>query len=166
MLKRLLLGLLLVYSLGMNAQDYVPADYQSVLKFGNTDSTFIFDHTIDTKYGKAYDRLELKYLGTFTTQRGNTHKIMTSYYEWGLGQRGTSRILVYNNLNQYVGNYYMYQPYNLPIKMVNGILYFDYSAGYCDCGKNLHPTISFKKGLPKEFFLPCNGTMRDFYQFD
>jgi hypothetical protein len=161
----LLLSLLLVYSLGMHAQDYLPADYQSVLKFGNIDSTFVFDHTIDTIYGKDYDRLELKYLGKFTTHRGTTYKIMTSLWIWGLGQRGTSRIIVYNNLNQYVGNYYMSQPYNLPIKMVNGILYFDYSADYCDCDKKLHPHISFKKGLPTEFFLPCNGKWGDVYSF-
>src|SRR5215218_6252410 len=74
--------------------------WQTVLEKTKVDSTFIFGRW--TEKGETETRLT--YLGQVNTKHGQTFKIVNSLWLWGLSQRATSRILVFNSKNQYVGN--------------------------------------------------------------
>jgi hypothetical protein len=83
---------------------------------------------------------------------------------WGLSSKATSRILVFNDKNQFVGNYYVTLITDLPTSMKNGKLIFKNSYG--DCDKDLKTIIDLRKGLPKHFFRKCKGKYGDIYSFD
>src|SRR5215213_4681854 len=53
--------------------------------------------------GKNHDSLVLVYLGDIETKRGKKLKILTSRWYWALSPRATSRIIVFNQENQYLG---------------------------------------------------------------
>ncbi len=133
---------------------------QTVLKANVIDSLFVFDNS--TKQGKAtnYNIVNLKYLGSVTTIKGNTFKLISSIWIWGLSQRGTTRILVYNDKNQYVGNYNMDLVSNAPTKLDKGILVFENDKRRS--GSNSKTVrVNLKHGLPNSFYL--NG---DFHSFE
>jgi len=75
---------------------------QQVLQKGIIDSVFVFGKWTE----ESQTETQLKYLGDLTTKAGQTFKIMNSIWLWGLSKRATSRILIFNFKNQYVGNYY------------------------------------------------------------
>ena len=83
---------------------------------------------------------------------------------WGLSHRATSRILVFNGNNQYLGNYYVTVTSDLPTKMENGTLIFKNTDE--DCDKKLTTIVNLKNGLPKQFFRKCKGKYGDIYSFD
>ena len=133
---------------------------KKVLQKAIIDREFIFGKWTEKGGTETY----LKYLGKFTTKRGQTFKILNSIWFWGLSQRATTRILIFNEKDEYVGNYYLTVTSNLPTKLENGKLMFkNYDA---DCDKNLTTIIDLKKGLPKQFFRKCNGQYGDIYSFD
>ena len=63
-----------------------------VLQKGIVDSTSIFGKW--TESGNT--ETQLTYLGRVTTKHGHTFKIVNSVWIWGLSQRATSRILIFN----------------------------------------------------------------------
>ena len=132
---------------------------KKVLRKAIIDKEFIFGKWTE----KGGTETHLKYLGVFTTKGGQTFKIMNSIWLWGLSSRATSRILVFNKSNEYVGNYYLTMTYDLPAKMENGKLIFKSLEG--DCDRNLTTVIDLKKGLPKQFFKKCTEKGGDFYSF-
>lgn len=133
---------------------------QDVLKKGIADTTFIFGKW--TKQGNT--ETHLRYLGQVETKDGRIFKIMTSIWIWGLAQRATSRILVFNGKNKYVGNYYMAIVSDLPTKLSNGKLIFKNEGE--DCDKNIETVIDLRNGLPKQFFRKCQGESGDIYTFE
>ena len=133
---------------------------QRVLEKEIIDSVFTFGKW--TKNGGT--QTDLQYLGHFKTVSGKNYKIVNSIWIWGLSQRATSRILVFDDKNQYVGNYYVTTIADLPTNMENGKLIFKNVVG--DCDKNVVTVIDLKKGLPKQFFRKCKGNAGDFYNFD
>lgn len=137
---------------------------QTVLNADVKDSLFVFDSS--TKQGKAinYNTVELIYFGIVTTNGGATYKILTRIYTFGIGPHHNNRVIIYNDKNQYVGQYHMYAGYDLPTKMINGVLYFN-NNGDGSCDKGTRFKLDLKRGLPKEFFLPCRGNSGDFYSF-
>ncbi|WP_107828785.1 hypothetical protein ABZR88_09730 [Mucilaginibacter yixingensis] len=52
---------------------------------------------------KDQSKTYLTYLGELITKKGVRYKIMNSVWIWGNAHRATSRILVYNEHNQYWG---------------------------------------------------------------
>ena len=54
--------------------------------------------------------------------------------------------------------------YDLPTKIENNALVFD-NKDREDCNPQIITRISFTKGLPKQFFLPCKDKMGDIYRF-
>lgn len=106
----------------------------------------------------------LKYLGKVKTSKGKTYKIMNSIWISGMSSRATNRILIFNENNQYLGNYYVTTDLDLPTELKNGILIFENSDP--DCDKNIASKISFKHKLPKEFFRECKNKYGDIYSFD
>ncbi|GGD44460.1 hypothetical protein GCM10011514_05560 [Emticicia aquatilis] len=133
---------------------------QKVLKKGIVDSLFIFGKWTETGQTETH----LKYLGQVTTKRGRTFKIVNSIWFWGLSHRATSRILVFNVRNQYVGNYYLTMTYDLPTKLKNGKLIFNNTDTNCD--KKKSTIINLKNGIPKQFFRKCKDKYGDICTFN
>ncbi|MBC7933796.1 MAG: hypothetical protein H7Y86_00360 [Rhizobacter sp.] len=62
----------------------------------------------------------LTYLGHVKISKGKIYKIVNSSHYWGLSHRASSRILIFNVANQYVGEYYVTIVNDLPGNMENG----------------------------------------------
>lgn len=105
----------------------------------------------------------LKYLGKVKSTHHRTFKIITSTWLWGLSKRATNRILIFNEKNQYIGNYYVSMTLDLPTEMNKGILIFRNTDLNCD--SKIASSVSLKKGLPQEFFRECKNYSGDFYTF-
>lgn len=118
-------------------------------------------------YGKWNEKggteTHLTYLGNVKTKKGKSYKIMTSVWLWGLSRRATNRILIFNKINQYVGEYSVTMISDLPKKFENGILIFENENN--DCDKKSSSKINFKNGIPKEFFRECKNGSGDIYEF-
>jgi hypothetical protein len=143
-----------------NAQVSAQKIRQKVLEKAIIDSTFIFGKWTKEGGTETY----LTYLGQVTTKHRQTFKILNSSWVWGLAYHATSNILVFNDRNQYVGNYYVTTVTDLPTKMENGKLIFETTDK--DCDKNLTTVLDLKNGLPKKFFRKCKGKYGDMYSFD
>jgi hypothetical protein len=135
-------------------------DRQVVLQHNKIGKTYVFDRS---KKGD-YNRTELTYLGTLKTKDRRVFKILISRWYWGLVPRATSRIVVFNEKNQYLGNYYVGMTYDLPNRIQNNTLVFE-NKDRRDCDSSIVTRISFTYGLPKEFFLECKNKMGDIYSF-
>ncbi|MFN8254956.1 MAG: hypothetical protein U0W24_04655 [Bacteroidales bacterium] len=148
-----------LFSIIANGQQTNDGDIRKqVLEKGTVDSLFIFDKW--TKSGQT--ETHLKYLGQINTEDGRIIKIMNSCLIWGHSERGTSRILIFNEKNQYLGNYLMNADYELPEKLIEGKLIF--SNEKCeDSELKIKGKISFLKGIPEQFFIECFGS---FYKFE
>ena len=159
-LPSIFLTLTLTFAIYTNAQLSDQAIRQKVLEKAIVDSSFIFGKWTE----KGGTETHLKYLGQVTTKHGQTFRILTSSWFWGLSHRATSRILVFDDKNKYVGNYHVTMTTDLPTKMDNGKLIFKNIADNCD--ENLMTIIEMKNGLPKQFFRKCKGKYGDIYSFD
>jgi hypothetical protein len=72
---------------------------------------------------KKGEELHLKYLGKTSTSSDRIIKIMTSEWIWGEHGRRTCRLVIFNNENQYIGNYYIDYG-DLTVELKNGYLIF------------------------------------------
>jgi hypothetical protein len=133
--------------------------WRKVLKTQIVGKEFVFGKW--TKGGNT--ETHLKYLGGVKTKSGYTYKIVTSAWIWGHAHRATSRVLVFDGNNKYIGDYHLNMIYDLPNKLENGNLIFNNSGP--DCDAKISTVIDFKNGLPKEFFRKCKGDDGDIYTF-
>jgi len=130
----------LSYSLGQVTEENMR---ETVLKKGIRDSLFIFDFSRPNNHNET----QLKYLGTLKSKDGRAFKIMTYCWIWGLSQRATNRILIYNQNDKYLGNYKLDMRYELPVKIEKNQLLFKVD-------ENAQPQrISFSNGLPKQIMI-------------
>ncbi|HEU5168529.1 MAG TPA: hypothetical protein VFU29_23450 [Chitinophagaceae bacterium] len=150
------LTLVTIYSSGQENDEKI---LKQVLEKGLVDSEFVFGKW--TEHGGT--ETHLKYLGHITNKKGKVFKIVTSSWIWGLSHRATSRILIFNNRDQYIGEYYVITVYDLPTKLQNGNLIFKNTDD--DCDKKLFTVVSLNRGLPKKFFRKCKGKFGDVYSF-
>jgi len=134
---------------------------QQVLVKSIVDSLFVFGKWAD---GGREEEMHLKYLGQVPTSDGRVFKVMNSILFWGLSHRATSRVLIFNDKNQYLGNYYLYMTNDLPDKLEDGKLIFTNKTKE-ECDKSIVTIIDLTKGLPKEIFLRCEGNNGDFHAF-
>ena len=155
-----ILTLFLLQSLFSNGQVNHKKSFQVALENDEVGKEISFSQT----KGKDYDSLVLVYLGDIKTQSDKILKILTSRWYWGLSPRATSRIIVFNQKNQYLGDYYLSMTYDVPDKIEGTSLVFFNEKG-SDCTPNLVTKISFRNGIPKSFFLKCNGQLGDIYSF-
>lgn len=118
----------------------------AVLKKNIISKEFIFGECDQ----KGSYETNLTYLGNVKTKKGKTYKIMNSIWTWGMSCRATSRILIFNYQNQYIGNYYMFDSCDLPTKVENGNLIFKNVHNGCD--RKVETTVTFKNGIPKSIF--------------
>lgn len=135
-------------------------DRQVVLRHNNVGKTYVFDRSKKDDY----NRTEITYLGKLKTKDGRVFKILISRWYWGLSPRATSRVVVFNNENEYLGNYYVTTTYDLPSKIEKNALVFDNKTKE-DCNPSIMTRISFTKGLPKQFFVECKDKFGDIYSF-
>ncbi|WP_321426363.1 hypothetical protein [uncultured Bacteroides sp.] len=161
-MKIKLIILILITSFAIKAMGQVNDNSirQQVLKENIVDSLFVFGRwTIN-----GGTETHLKYLGQVMTSDGRIFKIMDSCWFWGLSHRATSRILIFNGNNQYVGNYCLGMINDLPDKLENGILIFTNTDNE-DCDKSIITKVDLTKGLPEHIFLRCEGENGDLYSF-
>ncbi|RYU92089.1 hypothetical protein EWM62_01210 [Mucilaginibacter terrigena] len=130
----------------------------SVLKKGIVGHTFVFGKW--TTDGNT--ETHLKYLGSVTTTKGKTYKLLTSIWYWGLSHRATSRILIYSASNRYIGEYNVGSVYDLPDKLTNGNLLF-HNDDNPNCDKYTSTAITLTGGLPKHIFIKCKRDEGDLY---
>lgn len=130
-----------------------------VLEKSITDSTFIFGKWTENGGTETH----LKFLGQLTTKNGHTFKVVNSILFWGLSQRATPRILIFNDQNQYIGNYCMTTIYDLPIMLKDGKMIFENTDD--NCNRNLITTVSLNNGIPKQFFRKCKDKSGDIFSF-
>ena len=123
--------------------------------------TFAFDRSEK----ESYNRTEITYLGKLRAKGGRVFKILISRWYWGRVPRATSRILVFNNKNQYLGTYYVGMTYDLPNYIEKNALVFKNEMRK-GCDKKIITRISFTNGLPKQFFIECENKLGDFYFFE
>lgn len=105
----------------------------------------------------------LIYLGEINSS-SKTYKIMTSCWLWGSSGRATSRILVFNQENELLGNYYV-SMVDLPEKIENNQLVSSHTQSE-ECNKTKITRLSFENGIPSEFFLECNENSGEIYAFE
>ena len=163
MTKRRILTIILAFTLAVftaSGQVNEVNNRQKVLEKGIVDSLFIFGKWKDPRKTETH----LKYLGQVTTKSGRTFKIVNSIWFWGLSHRATSRILVFNDKNQYVGNYKLGMTFDLPDKLENGELIFT-NFDNKECDSESTTKVDFVKGLPKVIFIKCKGKYGDSYKF-
>jgi hypothetical protein len=73
--------------------------------------------------------------------------------------------LIFDDNNQYLGNYRFGGPYELPDKLENGCLIFkNFDNVHCD--KKIITKVDFTLGLPDEIFIKCKGKYGDIFKFD
>ncbi|MEY4039037.1 MAG: hypothetical protein RIR67_1349 [Bacteroidota bacterium] len=152
----ILLGFL--YCLPLIGQENNSLIRLKVLKANTIDSLYIFGKLTDN----GGEETHLKYLGQFKATNGQTYKVMTSIYFWGLSKHATSNILIYNKTNEYIGNYNVWVFDDLPVRLENGILIFKNKE---ECDKIIANNIDLKNGIPKQIFLKCQGENGDLYNF-
>ena len=127
-----------------------------VLCRAKTGKEYVFKHSNETT---TY----LKYLGAIKTKKGISFKVLNSVWIWGLSHRATNRLLIYNNCNQYIGQYAVTIISDLPDFIKNDQLIFINSEDNCD--PKLITRVDLSRGLPKHFFLKCKGNTGDIYTF-
>ena len=101
----------------------------NVLKKNITGKEFTFGKWTQEKGTET----TLTYLGSVKTKKGKTYKLMNSVFTWGNSGRVTCRILVFNQNNKSLGNYYIGDECNLPSVLKNGYLIFK-KYKKCDVG--------------------------------
>lgn len=136
-------------------------DREFVLRQNEVGKMYVFDRS----QNDDHNRTEITYFGKLKPKDGRVFKILVSRWYWGLSARATSRIVVFNDKNQYLGNYYVTMTYDLPIKIERNSLVFE-NKNKKDCDQDILTRISFSKGLPKKFFLECKNKMGDIYTFE
>ncbi len=113
---------------------------------------------------KGETETRLKYLGRVDAKNGKVYKIMNSVWIWGLSERATNRILVFNQKNQYLGNYNITMLNDLPTELKNGYLIFKNIDK--DCDKSIETKIDFNYGIPKSIFRKCSAESGGEYNFE
>jgi hypothetical protein len=133
--------------------------YQTVLKNAHIGKEYFFDKSKKDDL----DSLVVIYLGQIVTTRGRVLKFLTSRWYWGFAPRATSRIVVFNEKNQYLGDYYITMTYDVPNRIEDRSLVF-ISDKNSRCPAGQVTRMSFRNGIPKKFFLKCRGEIYSFGQ--
>jgi hypothetical protein len=154
---KIVLIIFFLITLSASAQENVSSSFQKALS-GKIGKEYAFN-----KKGESLDSLVLVYLGEIKTKKGKHLKILSSRWYWG--HRATSRIIVFNGENQYLGDYYLNMTYDVPDKIEGTSIVFINNKG-TDCTPGLITKVNFGNGIPREFFLQCREGAGDMYSFD
>ncbi len=138
-----------------------PRIYRNVIRKNQPGKKFVFDYS----NGEIADNTRLKYLGDVTTKHGITYKVLTSIWVWGYSKRGTTRLLLFDDKNRYVGNFVLGMTHQAPTNVTASRLIFKLPK-VSGCDINLKSEISFADGIPKKFFLECKNGDGDTVYFE
>lgn len=130
-----------------------------VLKFTQVGHEF-------TIKSKNQSTTHLTYLGLLHSKTGVSYKIINSIWVWEQAHRATTRILIFNESNKYIGNYPLTMVDDLPSFIKDNKLVFKNKRNSSDCDFKTITNIDFDNGIPHEFFRKCRGNTGDFYTFD
>jgi hypothetical protein len=158
---KIIIAIILLLPIFSYAQVHHFNAYQTVIKNAHIGKEYFFDKSKKDDL----DSLVVIYLGQIVTTRGKVLRFLTSRWYWGFAPKATSRIVVFNEKNQYLGDYYLTMTYDVPDKIEDKSLVFINDKG-SDCQAGLVTRVSFKNGIPKQFFLRCKGEMGDIYSFE
>ncbi|MEZ2336997.1 hypothetical protein AB6735_15240 [Mucilaginibacter sp. RCC_168] len=152
-------ALLLIISFGTFGQVKEQNLRLQVLKSNSVGREFIF---------KTEDRstTHLTYLGWLSSKKGVHFKIMNSVWLWGQAHRATSRVLIFDKNDKYLGNYPLTIIDDLPTFIKGNKLVFINKRGNNSCDPKLTTYVNFDEGIPNEFFRKCSGKSGDIYTFD
>lgn len=105
---------------------------------------------------KDCNKTRIKYLGVVHTNKGNSYKILTSFFVFSTAStcRGTSRIKIFDMRNRFIGEYNVGMPDALPNLLRGNKLVF--SKTFDDCNPRRRLSINFSNGLPKTLVMPCS----------
>lgn len=106
---------------------------------------------------------KLKYLGSINTKKGETLQFLTSIFLFGVfedSKRASCRILVYNDRNKYLGNYYVGGTWYLPERLEGKKLIF---LPHEEC--NQTTSISFANGIRRKIYILCTKAGGDVFMF-
>ena len=138
-----------------------PDDEQAFTELKKIRIQILRDSIVGKMYFYDFTKVEscnkttLVYLGTIKTNNNKMYKIMTCFYVHGQSCRGTSRILIYDTHNRYIGNYCVDMPYELPDAIFNNALVYSETDKRCTFKK--YAKISFQYGLPETIRIPCDA---------
>lgn len=111
----------------------------------------------------ADGEVDLMYLGIVGIKsRGS--KIIRSAWVYGESHRAINRLLVFDEQDKLLGNYYVTSIEDLPDKIESRELVFLNSMNG-DCDKTVISTISFEDGIPKEILFAAKITPRTSFHF-
>lgn len=158
-MTKLFIALLLLPLLSSAQVNHFKA-YQITLQYAQKGRV----HSFDKSRKDDHDSLVVVYLGRIVTKKGGILKFLTSRWYWGLAPRGTSRIVIFNEKNQYLGDYYVTMTYDVPDKIEGKNLVFISNKNSSNCPPGFVTRISFRNGIPKQFFVKCNGDIYSFKQ--
>jgi hypothetical protein len=159
-LKILLAVILTTNSFKISEQIKQGDIWLQVLKSNRVGREFIFK-TEDNSVTR------LTYIGLIRSKKGVAYKIMNSIWLWGeANHRATTRILVFDSRDKYLGNYYLTMSCDIPSFIKANKLVFTNKRSSTDCDYKTITYVDFDKGIPKEFFRKCAGESGDFYTFD
>jgi hypothetical protein len=112
------------------------------------------DFEYDLTGQEGCSKTKLTYLGIISTSKNKKYKLLNSFFVTGYSCRGISRLVVYDDKNNYLGNYYFEGP--LPSSIDKNEIVF--KKGIRDCNNVKEVKISFNTGLPKSFNV-CGETL-------
>jgi hypothetical protein len=107
------------------------------------------------------DELHVSYLGYVKTNKGDTLKFLNSINLFGQyedSKRANGAVMLYKD-GDLVGAYYVGGELEVPSRIENGNLIFDYNNSSC----NQKTSISFKDSIPKQIFVTCTEKGGDIY---
>ncbi len=131
----------------------------AILKSEITEKNFVFGKW----NGKEETETHLNYLGEITTKDNENYKIMTSSWFWGYTKKVTNLILVYNNQNELLGNYYLNTKCQLPNKIENNKLIF--KPDECTNCDTAITKVDFFDGIPENLYLGCKRGRGKIFSF-
>lgn len=108
------------------------------------------------------EMVELVYLGVVGSK--NRYKIVASTWIHGESHRATNRILIFDEYDKLLGNYYVTSVSELPERIESRKLVFSNTTDV-DCDKTVVSKVSFDEGIPDEIFVRCDNNSGDFFSF-
>ncbi|MCF3110900.1 hypothetical protein LL912_19095 [Niabella sp. CC-SYL272] len=133
---------------------------QKVLQANKTGKTFSYNLSkTRAEENVAYYR----YLGKIKSKPA-PYKILTVKRVWGPNHHTTGMILLFDQMERYIGKYILGDGTDLPQKVKGNALIFTNQLK-TSCDPDLVTHISFRDSIPSEIFLKCKGNYGDLYKF-
>lgn len=131
----------------------------AILKSNVTEKNFVFGEWDD----KGETETHLNYLGEIVTKDDVKYKIMTSCWVWGRTKKNTNLILVYDEQNTLLGNYYLNTKCQLPNKIEANKLVF--KPDECTNCNTAITKVDFFDGIPENLYLGCKRGKGNIFSF-